>query len=218
MIAIMIMVVLVIYLSFVFTVSKWVYKKPEKVSSKWLASIGTAVFLLVVPMADNIVGEVYLRYLCATQGGIHVYQTVELGPEYFGEDGVPLFYDKKKLIEEMSLNGRYAGRIKGSNSSRFLNIEKRSRELFDEETGQVLGTIVHFIHFGGKLVNSTGLHVSGTSCPSDELVSNYIITLSKKIFIQKKINKERVSWLEILKVYQKMHKCLKRHMRTFIMG
>jgi len=85
----------------------------------------------------------------------------------------------------MSLDGRYSGRIKGSNASIFFNIEKRSREIFDEETGKILGTIVHFIHFGGKLVNSTGLHVSGTSCPSDELVSNYIIRLSKKVFIQK---------------------------------
>jgi len=91
MIAIMIMIVLVVYLSFVIAVSKSVYKKPEKVLTKWLASIGTAVFLLFVPMADNIVGEVYLKYLCATQGGIHVYQTVELRPEYFSEDGLSLF-------------------------------------------------------------------------------------------------------------------------------
>lgn len=184
MIATMMLVVLVVYLSFVIAVSKWVYKKPEKVSSKWLASIGTAVFLLFVPMADNIVGEVYLKYLCATQGGIHVYQTVELGPEYFGEDGMPLFYDRNKYIDEMQVSNSYTGKsVYEEGYSSVFNIDKSQDVILDMETGEMIGSITYFLHFGGWLVNSTGLHVSGTRCPSDELPSKYIIKLTKKIFL-----------------------------------
>lgn len=188
MIAIMTLVVLVVYLSFVIAVSKWVYKKPETVSSKWLASIGTAICLLFVPMADNIVGEVYLKYLCATQGGIHVYQTVELGPEYFKGDGTPIFYDRNKGLHEMSMRGKYVGRSESEVVSKILNVRVVSKKIENIEDNTVLGESIYFVHFGGKLVNSTGLHVSGTSCPSSNARKNHIKKLSKLVFLQQGIN------------------------------
>lgn len=188
MIAIMIMVVLIVYLSFVIAVSKSVYKKPEKASIKWLASIGAAVFLLFVPMADNIVGEVYLKYLCATQGGIHVYETVDLGGEYFKDDGAPVFYDRNKGLHEMSMDGRYEGRSESEIISKMLNVEVRKEKIVNIEDDKTLGEIIYFLHFGGKLVNSTGLHVSGTRCPPSTMEVNYVKKLSKLVFVQQGIN------------------------------
>ncbi len=185
MIAIMIMVVLIIYLLFVIAVSIWVYGKPEKVLTKWLASICIAMFLLFAPIADDITGEVYFKYLCATQGGIKVYQTVELGSEYFSKDGVPLFFDGKKPLKRMNIAERYFGRTKYIEGyAKYFNIDKELDEIFSEDN-KSLGSVTYFLNFGGWLVNSTGLHVSGARCPSDDLPSNYIIALSKKVFIQK---------------------------------
>ncbi len=182
MIAIMIMVVLVIYLSFVFTVSKWVYKKPEKVSSKWLASIGTAVFLLFVPMADNIVGEVYFKYLCATQGGIKVYQTVKLSNEYWNKYGTPIFIDSKGNIDTNILMDFNFTR---ENDSDFITIFRIKKELYQvgyKESGSVLGERVIFFYYGGWLVNSTGMHVMGSHCPSNKDIS--LANLMNDIFIK----------------------------------
>ncbi len=188
MIAIMTLVVLVVYLSFVIAVSKWVYKKPDTVSSKWLASIGTAMFLLFVPMADNIVGEVYFRYLCATQSGIHVYQTVELGPKYFKGDGTPIFYDRNKGLYEMSMGGRYFGSSEAETISKTLNVKIIIDRIVDAENNSTLGSIIYFAHFGGWLVNSTGLHVNGSMCPSDYIKINYVKNLSELIFVKQGIN------------------------------
>ena len=167
MISIMVLVVLVVYLSFVIAVSLWVHTKPEKISSKWLASIGIAIFLLFIPVVDDIVGEVYFKYLCATQGGFKVYQTVELGSEYFDKNGIPYFYDRKKTLGKMSMGNRFFGReISDRNYSKKLNIGQYIYEIFDKENNQVIGEYTRFIHFGGILVNSTGLHVIGEGCPS----------------------------------------------------
>jgi len=188
MIAIMIMAVLIVYLSFVIAVSKSVYKKPEKVFTKWLASIGTAVFLLFAPVADSIVGEVYLKYLCATQGGIHVYETVELGAEYFKDDGVPVFYDRNKGLHEMSMGGRYFGSSEAETISKALNVEMIIDRIVDAENNSTLGSIIYFAHFGGWLINSTGLHVNGSMCPSDYIKVNYVKNLSELVFVKQEIN------------------------------
>jgi len=166
MIAIITGLILIVYFSFVIAVSKWVYKKQQKTSVKWVASIGTAVFLLSAPMADNIIGEIYFRYLCATQGGIHVYQTVELGSEYFDESGAPKFIDSKGNIKTEMLNDYDFTREQDRNFHTVFRIVKIIYRVRNNKSGHVAGDRITYFFYGGWLVNSTGMHARGAQCPT----------------------------------------------------
>lgn len=58
---------------------------------------GVGIFLLLfaLPFGDEIAGRIYLSYLCATEAGVKVHQTVELPAEYWEADGKPKFYDER---------------------------------------------------------------------------------------------------------------------------
>ena len=76
----------------------WIAVKVSKrfISGRTRFAAGVGIFLLVfaVPFADEIVGRVYLNYLCASQAGVKVYKTVELPGEYWNANGEPKFYDE----------------------------------------------------------------------------------------------------------------------------
>jgi hypothetical protein len=54
---------------------------------------GVGIFLLLfaLPFGDEIAGRIYLSYLCSTQAGVKVYQTVELPAEYWDEEGGKIY-------------------------------------------------------------------------------------------------------------------------------
>src|SRR4030067_3518574 len=87
MIALMVLAALLVYLVVAWVTIKWL---PSK-KAKWIA---VAVFVLI-PTWDEILGRIYFKYLCETQGGIKVYKVVELPGEYWAADGMPKFYDDK---------------------------------------------------------------------------------------------------------------------------
>lgn len=155
-----------------------------KVQKSKRKKIIAATIMILIPTWDVIIGRAMLYTLCATQGGIHVYQTVELGSEYFDEDGIPLFYDRRKVFSEMSLAGRYAGVSKSKGYiSKLFNIKAIDKKIMDLEKDKELGTITYFIHFGGWVFNAlnTGA-ASGSRCPKSS--KEHIIQLSKRIFVQ----------------------------------
>jgi hypothetical protein len=43
-----------------------------------------------------ILGRSYFNYVCNKDGGIHIYDTVELGSEYWDKDGKPRFYTEDR--------------------------------------------------------------------------------------------------------------------------
>ncbi|MCK7498074.1 MAG: hypothetical protein MZW92_50730 [Comamonadaceae bacterium] len=54
--------------------------------SRLVAGAGIALLVFLLPFADEIAGRIYFNYLCATQAGVKVYQTVEL-PGSIGMSG-----------------------------------------------------------------------------------------------------------------------------------
>ncbi len=171
------------YLIFAFFVMRNVLKKQNTRKRKWQMGLLTA-FLLYLPFGwDVILGRAVFYGLCATQGGVHVYQTVELGPEYFDKDGVPLFYDRDYGFDEMSLAEIYYGSNEYNiNYMRRLNIAKDEYMIVNENNNDVLGLYRTYIYFGGWFVNYTGFHVSGESCPPLEVLSKDLRGLSNKVF------------------------------------
>jgi len=156
------------YLIFAFFVMRAVLKKQNTRKRKWQMGLLTA-FLLYLPLGwDVILGRAVFYGLCATQGGVHVYQTVELGPEYWNEDGRPKFILDNGELDENTFSGRYESkRASDRNFSKLLNIGKFERSIMDKKTGDKLGTLTRIMYFGGWFLNYTGFVVGASDCPSE---------------------------------------------------
>lgn len=171
------------YLIFAFFVMRAVLKKQFTRKRKWQMGLLTA-FLLYLPLGwDVILGRAVFYTLCATQGGVHVYETVELGSEYWNEDGSPKFILKNGELDEAALNGSFAYERNTEESlGNLFNVTKHPDKLLYRKTGDVYADRVTFVYRGGWFSNYTGFFVRGTPCGTkikDELYP----TLFSKVFI-----------------------------------
>jgi len=144
--------------------------------------LGLLVFLLVffVPFGDEIAGKIYFNYLCATQAGVKVYQTVELPSEYWKADGKPKFYDERN--GNFNLEGYRVEYTTGTYSS-FFHIDNAGAKRIDGRTGQALGEVTDFRYWGGWMRRNLSPHNTADSCENRSERSNSLI---KQIFKQKK--------------------------------
>ena len=178
----MTLLLLPFYLLLVIFVIRWILKQIEGRGKRWLMFL-LLVFLFYLPLGwDVILGRAYFHYLCATQGGVHVYQTVELGPEYFDKNGIPLFFERTKTIDKMTVANRYKGDEYGEDFSKAFNIYKTVDGIVDTKPEEILGDITYFTYFGGWFMNHTGFHSNGTRCP--DYKDQNIIDLSMNIFLK----------------------------------
>ncbi len=144
-----------------------------------------ATIMILIPTWDVIIGRAVFYTLCATNGGINIYQTVELEPEYFDEDGVPLFFDRNKFsLNDMTLGNQYVGNEERRYVSKLLNIITHHEDIVDVKNNQSLGLVRYYVYKGGWVFNEldTGSG-SGDSCP--KYSSKNTIELSRKVFIKK---------------------------------
>ncbi len=153
------------YLIFALFVIRNVLKKQHTRKRKWQMGLLTA-FLLYLPFGwDVILGRAVFYGLCETQGGVHVYKTVELGAEYFDKDGVPLFYDRREFFKNMTLAKYYIGvDINDSPKSSLFDIGKSNYKIKDIRNSKVLGEYIGYANFGGWFVNHTGFVMKGDAC------------------------------------------------------
>lgn len=132
---------------------------------------GVGIFLLLfaLPFGDEIAGRIYLSYLCATQAGVKVYQTVELPAEYWDEQGrvkfktfksdtpgiITLIGITEPIFEESSFTEPY---------SPLFRVEKAGFRLREIESKKITGEIVYFMYWGGWMRRNLSPHNSATSC------------------------------------------------------
>lgn len=137
----------------------------KKTHWRWLSRGSLFVVLFFLPFADQIIGRYYFDHLCETEGGLHVYQTVELGPEFYHEDGSPRFMDSKGRFDSSIFNGRYE--FKKESLDRYVEIvviEKRIHSIIDTTSGNTLGSFTQFTYRGGWLNNYFSYHRGGIGC------------------------------------------------------
>jgi len=164
------LLLLPLYLLIALIVIWKVIKRVDSTGKKWGAFF-LLVFAFYLPLGwDVILGRAYFHYLCETQGGLHVYQTVELGPEYWNEDGSPKLFGKGRLsmsvIDGSLSDGKYKAHIfQKASSGNVLSVMKSYTRITDTESGEVLGEIVFFSDLGGWFVRNTGFFVTGKRCP-----------------------------------------------------
>jgi len=157
----------------VLAIAIWVALKAAKRFERRSAriAVGVLVFLLVffVPFADEIAGRIYLNYLCATEAGVKVYQTVELPAEYWDERGKPklrtfksstpgiitLIGTKEPYLEESSFTELY---------SDLLHVEKAGFRLREINSKKIVGEVVYYRYWGGWLARNFTPDRSATAC------------------------------------------------------
>jgi hypothetical protein len=125
---------------------------------------GAAIFgiAMLFPFADEIVGRIYLKGLCATQAGVVVYQTVELPNDHWDEKGKPLFYDEKN--GNFSLSKNFPSKLKIERYSPLLHIDKLVGTLTDQGSGKLISENITFHHWGGWVRRNLSPHNSATDC------------------------------------------------------
>lgn len=112
-------------------------------------------FLFYLPVGwDVILGRAYFSYLCHKDGGVHIYQTVELGPEYWNEDGSPKFYTEKGAFDSTFFDGRYIFQMSDTRYTGPFRTIQYTDQIFDIKTESLLGEWVQYGTLGGWVVNT----------------------------------------------------------------
>lgn len=167
MIGLIMLVAFVLYLLVAISVTSWLARIPKRVPYKWLTALLTLAVFALIPTWDEILGRMYFKHLCETEGGVRVYKTVELGPEYWDSKGDQLLI--KDEIPIVSGKHLIAERYKYDTdlieiTERPGRIKRDQAKLVDIRVGDTLALRTNFIYFGGWLINSTGLLVTGKDC------------------------------------------------------
>ena len=148
-----------------------IYKlmKKYKGQHKWRRFFMLA-FLFYLPVGwDVILGRAYFHYLCNKDGGIHIYETVELGSEHWNEDGSPKFYTGKWPFDNTILGGKYVFERPDDRytTNRVFNIVKYTGAIIDTVTKRVMGDWITYEYFGGWAMNTgTPFGRSSSQCHS----------------------------------------------------
>lgn len=146
-----------------------VAKRFKRGSAKLASGLGVFVLAFLVPFADEIAGHLYLSYLCTTEAGVKVYQTVELPAEYWDEGGKPKLRTFKSNIpgiialvgtiepffEESSFTEPY---------SPLFHVEKAGFRLREINSKRTVGEVIYFRYWGGWLARNFSPDHSATSC------------------------------------------------------
>ena len=146
-----------------------IYKLMKKYQGKhkWRRFLLLA-FLFYLPVGwDVILGRAYFHYLCNKDGGIHIYDTVELGPEFWNKDGRPNFYDEKGRFDEDYFSGKYSQSsiFPDKSLKSFLPVRRDLTQVTDNSSETVLGEKVSYLYVNGWVVNTwQPFSTRGTRC------------------------------------------------------
>ncbi|MEX2517365.1 MAG: hypothetical protein WD572_10755 [Gammaproteobacteria bacterium] len=162
-----------IYVLIALSTAYWLSRIPERQKLKTWTQILTVLVFVLIPTWDVLLGRLYFNYLCETEGDIKIHNQAELPTEHW-EDGVPrdrlerlpgrgfeILIGEKFIIESHTIK----------NYGEPFRIDKEHKVLNNRVTDEVLSEFIYFIYWGGWLINASGLHRSGVSCPSYRLIS-----------------------------------------------
>lgn len=138
---------------------------PRKGSRKALVASLVVLIFILIPTWDVLLGRWYFRHLCETEAGIKVYRQVELPAEYWDAEGRPRFIKENGDVDKEMLKDWLDFDLRQRQLSDTFRIQALDFIVIDKSSQKPIGQYTSLGYFGGWFVNSTGLHVSGTSCP-----------------------------------------------------
>ncbi|MGA8148236.1 MAG: hypothetical protein WB870_11770 [Gallionellaceae bacterium] len=120
----------------------------KRISRRWLKGLMVVIWILI-PTGDEIVGRVYFNHLCSTEGGVKVYQSVELPAEYWDDKGVGKFFKVNGDLDHSFFRGRFEELSFTNPYSSALGIDETRQKVVDKSNQVVLGEVVSFMFWGG---------------------------------------------------------------------
>jgi len=147
-------------------------KRLKQKPAKFVGAIGVFVILFLLLFGDEIAGRIYLSYLCSTEAGVKVYQTVELPKEYWDEEGRAKFRvyegDNHKTMFLIGTakfeDTRFEYSMYAEPFSSFFHIDKTGFRLRERESRKILGEVLYFRYWHGWLARNLSPDRSATSC------------------------------------------------------
>ncbi|MEZ5542168.1 MAG: hypothetical protein R3F42_08995 [Pseudomonadota bacterium] len=151
-------------------------KRSSRRGSRFLTGLIAFLVLLFLPLADEIAGRIYLKYLCSTQGGFKVYRTVELPDEYWDEDGDPRFikFTESKIIPSLNrvdgtlnldvLTDYGKERTGWKPYSNILSISQSRYWYYEKKTGDILAENKNYSRRCGRILRIFPAGSCGESC------------------------------------------------------
>jgi len=140
--------------------------------------VAAAVLLLTACEKARLDQQV--RELCATDGGIKVYETVVLSADKFDARGMVVFYNP--TLEENSLGPEYIyKRMTEDLKTGKPDLRRTHYQIFRRADKKILGETVLYSRRGGDMPGPW--HDSHFSCPDPNEAGS--VVLIKRIFINK---------------------------------
>jgi len=140
-------------------------KRFKQRSTKLAGGVGIFLLLFFLPFGDEIVGRTYFKYLCATEAGVKVHQTIELSAEYWETDGKPKFFNKHGYLEhnfrvkELDESGGHVERYPS-----VFSIDKDISPVKERTSQKVLAEVTTFRYWGGWIRRNFSPHNTANSC------------------------------------------------------
>lgn len=136
----------------------------KRIKSKTAKYSVIAIFILI-PTWDIVPGKLYLNYLCKNKAGVKVYQTVELPPEYWDEQGQPKFFNEQGYLDHKFLTDKLdggGGRVERYSS--VFAIDKITSPVKEKGSRKVLAEVTTFGFWGGWVSRNLSPHNTAASC------------------------------------------------------
>ena len=176
------LLLIVAWLPLCIWISMKVVRRFQRGGLRWVGGWLTFLVLFLVPFADEVVGPIYLSYLCATEARFKVYQTVELPREYWDEQGRAKFLNERGVLDMEMFGNRFEFRgVEESITDSFIKIGKRRHQLRDAATTKMLGEKITFRRYYGWLNRFSPAPNVAESCRKKEAAENRNYML--KIFV-----------------------------------
>ena len=147
------------------------------IAKTWKGKTLVVLVFVLIPVGDVIVGRTYFHYLCTKYAGQEIYKAVELEDEYLlkpgeidrsrlNEKGDDYAIAKGGEINKTTLKQRYDISLAkfDRDFSNVFHITQVYSFIKDRKTKEMHSTATTFLHYGGWIVNNTGLHVSPSHC------------------------------------------------------
>ncbi len=137
---------------------------PKMGVARLAAGAGTFVVVFLLPFSDDIAGRIYFNHLCETEGGVRVYQTVELPAEYWDAQGRPKFFKENGDLNHSLLNNRFGEPSTTKSYSTFFGIDESHQQLIDNSNQKILGEVISFLYWGGWVSRDLSPHNTAVDC------------------------------------------------------
>jgi hypothetical protein len=194
MIGIYILFIGVAYFLFALFITFWLASRPKKIMHQITIFIVLVLFFVLIPTADNIVGNIYFKSVCNKYSGIIVYKKVSLGDEYYLKSNESdtskwifnlnfLTKDGGQKIDREKFRKEYAFKIGMQKKySKLFTLYKKVDEIEDKKNGEILSKKVSFSYGGGWVENIYKIGGTSKKCPEEK---QDIIALAEKTFYKK---------------------------------